>query len=273
MKRKNLPIYRGTAVVVLLLLLSISLSFASSANWSYYGTTGPEYWGDLDPSYYLAKTGRSQSPINIETGTTVSGTSLPAISFNYYDSKVVWKNTGHALEAEVLNVNQQGIPTALNSMTIGTKKYYLKQFHVHTLSEHSVDEYFYDMEIHLVHKANDGELSVLGVFVSDGTENTVLAPLWNTLPASEEEPAVYPSQAIRIAGILPYDNKHVYRYTGSLTTPPCSEGVKWTVFAQPIQMSYSQINEFKQIFSGSHFPNGNRRPVQPLNGRTVYVKY
>lgn len=139
----------------------------------------------------------------------------------------------------------------------------LLQFHFHAPSEHTIDGKTYPIEAHLVHKGQDGKLAVIRVFMKSGRENRFIQALWSNLPASEGENQV---RGISInASALPPANKSYYNYPGSLTTPPCSEGVNWIVLKTPIEVSPEQIEAFKSIY------NGNARPVQPLNSREIQV--
>lgn len=229
------------------------------SDWSYEGETGPVHWGSLSPDYIMADIGREQSPINIDRSQTVFK-DLPSISYNYGESFVQLINNGHTVQANIKDKE--------NSITIGDKEYTLAQFHFHTQSENTVDGRHAPVEMHLVHKADDGNLAVVGVFFVDGEKNETLEELWENLPDVDDTCGYESQEEVEIDELLP-ENHTCYRFDGSLTTPPCTEGVKWTVMANPLEMSSNQINAFFQIFSGLHFPEGNRRPVQPLNKRTV----
>ena len=147
------------------------------------------------------------------------------------------------------------------SITLSGTKYTLQQFHWHTLSEHEIDGRRSAMEMHLVHAAADGSLLVIGVLIEQGRANDVLAPIFNALPKTAGEKR--PVAGIRIDDLLP-DELSSYRYMGSLTTPPFTEGVRWVVLAHPITLSKHQIDAFRELFH-----EGNSREVQPLNGRKV----
>ena len=234
-----------------------------AGHWSYHGETGPEHWGDLDPAYSAAKNGREQSPIDIKSE-SVEVSELPAVTLAYDSSvELVVFNNGHAIQADVPNGG---------SLTIGGETFKLLQFHFHAPSEHLVDGKEYAGEMHLVHAAEDGTLAVVGVFIVPGDVHGELAEIWDDLPeagadghSKGKERAI---AAFELNTLLP-DRLNSYRYAGSLTTPPCSEGVKWTVLSEPIEMSEGQIEAFGALFSGEEFPDGNRRPCQPLNGRAV----
>ncbi len=137
------------------------------------------------------------------------------------------------------------------------------QFHFHSPSEHAVEGELYPAEMHLVHADADGNLAVVGVFISEGAENTAFTPVWDNLPAEETE-ATPTGATINAADLLP-DEQLFFRYSGSLTTPPCSEGVLWSVMSDPVEMSAEQIEMYTAIFSG------NNRPLQVLNDRELQL--
>jgi carbonic anhydrase len=223
-------------------------------HWSYSGDTGSEYWSALNPSYKACGRGTEQSPINLED--VKANTSSEAdIQINYQPSSFTAKNNGHTVQADA-NTDE-------NSIVIDGKEYKLVQFHFHVPSEHQMDGKNLDMELHLVHKSEDDQLAVLGVLMKAGKENKTLAELWSKLPKEESEENIQLEEEINLSALLPQD-KTAYHYNGSLTTPPCSEGVKWTVFAEPISVSQEQIDLFASVFPDNH------RPVQPWNDRDAY---
>lgn len=223
-------------------------------HWSYSGDTGPEYWAALDSSLKACGRGMEQSPINLEDA-KANATSEANIQINYQPSSFTIKNNGHTVQADA-NTDE-------NSIVIDGKEYKLVQFHFHVPSEHQMEGKNLDMELHLVHKNADDQLAVLGVLIKAGKENKTLAELWSKLPKEESEENILLEEEINLSSLLPQD-KTAYHYNGSLTTPPCSEGVKWTVFAEPISVSQEQIDLFASVFPDNH------RPVQPWNDRDVY---
>lgn len=226
------------------------------AQWSYEGETGPEYWGDLDPTNAVCTNGEEQSPINIETAKTDKDDKVEELKFNYAPTNFALANNGHTI---------QGNPEALeNSIIIDGEEYKLAQFHFHTPSEHQFNGQNFDMELHLVHKSASNELAVIGLMIKEGAANSALEKSWKVLPEEETTKDVKVAEAIDLMGLLP-ENMENFRYEGSLTTPPCSEEVEWIVLEQPIEMSKEQIDLFRQTFKD------NDRPVQPLNDREVEV--
>jgi len=238
------------------LLVAAATAAAADVEWGYEGRIGPEHWGDLDASFELCATGRAQSPINLSAS---SPADLAGIEFDYdpISTREVFNN-GHTIEVEV----EPG-----SSISVAGKTYELVQFHWHAPSEHSVERGArYDMELHLVHRSTAGELAVVGVFVRRGRHHRALRPIWDVLPraAGEERPI----EAELTDGELLPDNRAHFRYAGSLTTPPCTEGVRWHVLEQPIEMSNAQVNKFIRALNRSCCLE-NARPTQPLNGRQV----
>lgn len=239
---------------------------AAHAGWTYHGETGPAHWGDLDPAYAAAKDGKEQSPIDIVTAEAKQGT-LQALVFSF--EKLVELNVlnnGHTVRAHVSE--------DVASIMVGGKQYKLLQFHFHAPSEHLLDGQDHPIEVHLVHQSAGGELAVMGVFIKEGAEHEQLAKFWNDLPTAGDdgrgEGEHKTVSDFNLYTLIPDDLKS-YRYPGSLMTPPCTEAVQWIMLAKPIEMSADQIASFVKLFSGDEFPNGNRRPVQPLNERTVHT--
>lgn len=221
----------------------------SEVHWGYTSDAGPDHWGDLKPEYELCRIGRKQSPVDI-TGAMPDGMLQPAM-INYQNTPVTLVNNGHTIQ-----VNYAPGSTLL----FDGQSYELAQFHFHHPSEHTIDGKPFVMELHLVHRNTAGNLAVVGVLLTEGTENPVLAQFWDRLPAQEGELPL--DKSVNIASLLPIDG-HYYTYMGSLTTPPCSEEVRWIVMKTPVEVSASQVAMFAAIFQG------NARPVQQLNGRPI----
>ena len=237
---------------VLLSGLMITLPTLSSEEgqppWNYGGAANPTQWGKLTSDFAQCELGRDQSPINVSTA--VSG--QPAnIQFNYKPTPLVVVNNGHTIQ-----VNYQPGST----VTINGKTYDLLQFHFHTPSEHTVDGQAAAMELHLVHQNRIRQLAVVGILMTSGTTNSTIAPIWNHIPTQKGEKAA--TTMINAADLLP-EATSFFSYTGSLTTPPCSEGVSWNLMTQPIEVSAAQIAEFGKIYPV------NARPIQPTNGRLI----
>ncbi len=231
--------------------------------WHYEGAEGPATWGTLSPKFAACGEGTSQSPVDIAD--TVAGTEplelktnlLPgALKIAHHEHVADGINNGHTIQ-----INYEGGDT----LTIGNDSYTLVQYHFHNQSEHTVKGRHFPMEMHLVHKAASGKLAVIGVFIEEGAHNAAFDPIWNNLPKQKGVETHYPSVNVDVDQLLPA-NRASYRYDGSLTTPPCSEGVRWIVMTTPIQLSADQIKAFTAII------HDNNRPTQPLNGRPVLTE-
>ncbi len=246
--------------VVILLTLGVSPyaksnpapTHTQSDHWSYSGEVDPNHWGDLSSEFATCKTGNQQSPINIEE---TKGAKLATIEFNYKNTPFKVINNGHTIEVEY----EPG-----SSIKLDGKRYELRQFHFHDPSEHTVDGKISPMEAHLVHKSKNGKLAVIGIFLKEGQQNDFIQTLWANIPVEKGEKTVK-GVSINVSALTPTD-KSYYHYFGSLTTPPCSEGVNWNVLKTPVEISPEQIAKFTSVYSG------NVRPVQPLNRRVIEVK-
>ncbi len=218
-------------------------------HWGYEGAGGPENWANLDPKNKLCATGQRQSPIDIKDGIKVD---LEPIKFNYRPSTFRVIDNGHTIQVEVGD----------SSITLTGKTYELVQFHFHRPSEEKVNGQRFDMVAHLVHKADDGQLAVIAVLLERGNEHPFIQTLWNNLPLEKNSSVSPPSLTIDPLNLLPAARNY-YTYMGSLTTPPCSEGVLWLVMKQPAQVSQDQINIFSRLYKN------NARPIQPASSRLI----
>lgn len=223
----------------------------TAVHWGYTGDSGPEHWGDLSPDFKLCKEGRKQSPIDI-TGTKPA--ELAAIEINYQEVPLEILNVGHTIDV---------IYPPGSTMKVEGETFQLAQFHFHTPSEHTVAGKPFVMEAHLVHKNSDGTLAVLGIFMKEGNENPFIAGIWEHMP-SEAGKTVAPEARVNVADFLPSDLGY-FNYSGSLTTPPGTEGVQWRVLKTPVEVSSEQVAKFAELFKA------NARPVQALNNREIRV--
>jgi carbonic anhydrase len=227
---------------------------AGHGGWGYVGNTGPENWGRLSSDYQACLAGVEQSPINIGGGQgRFDGASVAPIDFDYRLSPVEFVNNGHTVQVNY---------APGSGITIAGKRFELLQFHFHTPSEHAVGGHRAPMEAHLVHKAADGELAVIGVLIEEGPENLALSEFWGLMPTRAGETNHERRTLINARDLLPHGAGY-YRYMGSLTTPPCSEGVNWFVMAEPVTASAKQIEQFGRVIGA------NARPLQPVGRRLV----
>lgn len=218
--------------------------------WGYIGEKGPENWGSLSKEFNICQAGNSQSPVNLES--TVDADLTP-LEINYKDSPLRVINNGHTIQ-----VNYQ--PGSF--LTLDGERYELLQFHFHHPSEHKVEGENSPMELHLVHKGQQGNLAVIGVFLKEGKSNPTLRNIWQEMPIIKSDENTIPEVSINALELLP-ENKDYYRYFGSLTTPPCSETVNWIVLKEPVEISIRQVKQFAQIFPM------NARPIQLVKRRFV----
>jgi carbonic anhydrase len=223
----------------------------AAPHWDYSGgEEGPSHWGDLAGDFGACKTGHKQSPVNIAK---YYQEEMPEIKPSYTPSPVALVNNGHTLQFNY---------APGSGFTLDGVKYTLKQFHFHTPSEHYLDGAPFPMELHLVHQADDGTLAVIGVMLKAGEPNKILQTLWQNAPTTAGGEKSVPDVQISAADLLPKSLGY-YRYDGSLTTPPCKEGVQWIVLKDPVEISEQQITTFQKLFPL------NARPVQPLGERVV----
>jgi carbonic anhydrase len=227
------------------------LPSCTGITWGYEDTDGPDYWAELCIDYTPCG-GQVQSPVNL-LGTIYDPT-LTDIAQTYNASGTHILNTGHSLQ---LNYD------AGSSVFVDGDTYPLVQFHTHTHSEHALYGREFPMELHFVHKnATTGKIVVIGVFVEEGAENSLLAGFIPYLPATKNGTYDDATATFSALSFMPAD-KSYFKYAGSLTTPPCSEVVTWVIMEHPITASAAQIASFKML------ENVNARPQQALGGRTI----
>jgi carbonic anhydrase len=235
---------RSVNALVLLQLLAMP-PVALAQTFGYFGENGPSHWGTLSPDWAACGAGTIQSPVDL--GKLASHHPRGhRLDIDYdRDSTGEIFNNGHTIEVET---------EGTNTLTLDDVPYELVQFHFHTASEHRVDRRGFDMELHLVHRAADGSNAVIGVFLKRGRISGALAPIFAALPNDLD--VHHPLEAsFNPAAFLPRRRTH-YRYLGSLTTPPCTEGVKWVVMSEPVSVSDEDMAQFAERI---HF---NARPVQ-----------
>jgi carbonic anhydrase len=219
-------------------------------HWKYKGSTGPENWGELSPEFISCKVGRNQSPIDISKTLVTTPKSLKTFQ-SFPITEVL--NNGHTVQANF----KPG-----NIMVVDSVMYQMKQVHFHAPSENQILGKSYPLEAHFVHADPDGNLAVLAVMYELGNENKGIAKLWKQMPKTKGQTKPLTSKVL--AGDLIPRKKEYYRFSGSLTTPPCSEGVIWIVMKSTMTVSNSQVDAFKKVMR-----EDNNRPIQPLNGRMV----
>jgi carbonic anhydrase len=234
-----------------LLVLILGWTDAGSAqHWGYSGEGGPENWSKIDAKYAICATGRNQSPINLVGFVEAD---LKPLKFSYKTGATEIINNGHTVQVNY---------AAGSSMTVDGRVFELEQFHFHSPSENRVSGKQFPLEGHLVHADKDGNLAVVAVMFQEGAASPLLAKLWQAMPAKAGDKAALPA-VLNVAQMLPKERDY-YRFNGSLTTPPCSEGVWWLVLKRAALVSKAQVEQFSNTVGFA-----NNRPVQPLNARTV----
>lgn len=222
---------------------------AEAAHWTYKGHGGPAEWGSMEADFASCKLGKLQSPIDIVGAKPAK---LPPIKFNYQPSALKIVDNGHTIQVNY---------APGSTIDVGGTRYELVQFHFHKPSEEKIDGKAHAMVAHLVHKGSDGALAVVAVLLDKGADNPTLHAIWRNLPKQKEK-EVAASATIDAATLLPVD-KGYYTFQGSLTTPPCSEGVRWFVLKTPMTLAANELTAFAKLYPM------NARPTQPLNGRAV----
>lgn len=232
-------------------------------HWEYEGPTGADHWSELDPAYATCNVGKEQSPINIQSAEKAQ---LPSLRFVSKIGPLKYLvNNGHTIR-----VNYHDAPGTGNLLMVGDKSYQLTQFHFHRPSEEYIRGKPFDMVVHLMYQSRDGKVVGVAVLLKAGKANPTIRQLWEHMPKIESKVLTdfshqeeeIPGVEIDPAGLLP-DDVAYYTYMGSVTAPPCTEGVRWYVLKTPMDISTKQIEAFAKLY-----PH-DVRPLQSLNGRVV----
>jgi len=241
------------ALVSTLLLVSIAPAALAEEghHWSYQGATGPTHWAKMEHEFEACGLGREQSPIDIKSAAAKKET-LPVIAFAYHLGPLKMIDNGHTIQVNV---------GSGNAIEVMGRRYDLVQFHFHRPSEERIDGRQFDMVAHLVHRDAEGRLAVVAVLLDRGSAHPVVQSVWNNLPLEQGEELAAPTP-IDLNALLPQDKRY-YTYMGSLTTPPCSEGVLWLVMKQPVPVSPEQVGVFARLYPM------NARPIQQAAGRLI----
>jgi len=248
---------KHTLVIIFLILVLPSFVFSlgePDSRWDYTGKTGPEYWGNIASSYALCHSGKRQSPIDLkETNSQIKG----KLGFHYHSEPLFILNNSITLEAVFHDDDEY--------LIYNKQKYRLLNVHIHSPSEHFLNGRQYPMEMHMVHQDKDKHYLVLAILVKQGGKNPYLKAKFRHLPKEMHKPMEVKGSRIDPSVIIP-KNKNFFSYLGSLTTPPCTEGVQWLAFETPITASKKQIELFR-----SRLFNNNARPIQKRNERTIIL--
>ena len=246
--RKHLTILASLAIAA-----SVAVAGGHTIHWGYSGHGGPEHWGELSDDFKMCMLGKNQSPIDLRTDTAYD-TKLAPIVFDYRAKAVDIVDNGHTEKVDVARGS---------TITVDGITFELKQFHFHTPSENRIDGRSFPMEAHFVHADEHGNLAVVALMFKYGQKNEVLEKVWKRMPDKAGVKHAFTMSADEVTALLP-KNKSYYRYNGSLTTPPCSEGVRWLVLKTPVTVSKEQVRKFARIMG-----HANNRPVQPINARVI----
>ena len=239
----------SSALVALAWVSASAIAEPGAVHWSYEGDDGPEHWGDLSPEFVQCKVGLNQSPINIVSAVDAD---LPSLKIDYRTHTVELINNGHTAQANV---------APGNFLRVGGESFQLIQFHLHTPSEHRIDGVSFPMETHYVHANEQGELAVVGVLHSEGPSSPDLVDFQSHIPEALNQPVAFKA-ALSDVPVTRLDTAY-YRYNGSLTTPPCSEGVRWFVLKEPMPIAPEQQKEYQSLIGD------DARGPQPVNARVV----
>ena len=247
MKRRTV----GIISIMIGTLLIISLAFGKgNVHWGYSGHEGPEHWGELDRQYATCSGGKNQSPIDL---TGFVNAELSPIEFNYTTHATEILNNGHSVQANYLGGS---------TISLDGHEFELQQFHFHAPSENHINGKSFPMEAHLVHANRNGDLAVVAVMFEEGKANGTMETLWSQIPKKKGDKYTLSSK-VSASDLLPKSGAY-YRFNGSLTTPPCSEGVWWLVMKESVSVSKEQVEAFSHVMQ-----HPNNRPVQALNARPV----
>jgi len=242
---------RSTFLLAACLAILPFAAFAGEQqHWTYEGDMGPDHWGELAPEFDICASGRNQSPIDLVADLDAE---LPELRFDYsHMGHLIEANTGHAIQETVRSGNY---------LTIKGDRYELKQFHFHSPSEHLVNGESLPMEVHLVHQNESGQYAVIGLLFVEGERNEIL----DQMPSFRRERGEDPNagEPVDMNALIP-DRRDYFFYNGALTTPPCTEGVHWAVFKQPIVVAPEQIQHYHDLLGFD-----NNRPIQPHNARVI----
>jgi carbonic anhydrase len=257
---------RGGLTVTSAFIAAILLPAASNAQWKtrweYAGPKGPDHWSELDPAY-AACNGKQQSPVDIENPQKAD---LPALRFESHRGPL----KGLTNNGYTIRVNYHDAPGSGDFMWVGDARYQLIQFHFHRPSEETIHGKVSAMVAHLMYRSSDGKVLGVAVLLNAGKPNATVQKLWDHMPMTESkvladfshEEEEVPGAMIDPGGLLPKTLGY-YTYMGSVTAPPCTEGVAWYILKTPMQVSGAQIKAFAKLYAH------DVRAAQPLNGRIV----
>jgi len=240
---------RGLSIILMLSSSTFASEHTNQSHWSYTGEEAPANWGSLSPEFQTCTSGVNQSPIDLKSFIDSNLTKIP---FAYNTTSTEILNNGHTVQ---VNIAKGSI------IKVDSIEFELKQFHFHTPSENNINGKSFPLEAHFVHASKDGKLAVVALMFKEGKENKILNQFWNKMPMKSGDKSKLIVE--KLETLLP-KNKDYYRFNGSLTTPPCTEGVRWIVLKEATTLSKAQIEKFAKVMGSP-----NNRPIQTTNARMV----
>ena len=242
---------KSILAIVLIIFLGGCASIIKHPHWGYSGDSGPEHWAELTEDYKICGEGKNQSPVNLQNPIKAE---LEGLELSYQAAANEILNNGHTIQVNIAEGSR---------LLVDGKSFQLKQFHFHAPSENLIFGQSFPMEVHFVHADADGNLAVVAVMFIEGEEHPVIQQLWSIMPEQPNTKAALVGIGAAYTKLFPETGKY-YRYNGSLTTPPCTEGVRWFVVNQPVAISKAQLEQFSKVMGQS-----NNRPIQALNARVI----
>jgi carbonic anhydrase len=242
--------YCAKTFIVAVFAGALASAPALAQEWSYEGRSSPDNWDRLDPKFALCGVGKNQSPIDLDG---MIKAELPPLRLTYAAGAREIVNNGHTVQVNY---------APGSTIAVDGREFELKQFHFHSPSENKIGGKAFPLEAHLVHSDTSGNLAVVAVMFSAGAANAFLAKLWDRMPAGKGAKSEL-AAGLNVMTLLPA-SKEYYRFNGSLTTPPCSEGVRWLVMSSPVTASTGQVEQFSKVIG-----HPNNRPLQAVNARPV----
>ncbi len=243
---------KGFFLLVVMAVICAGVAFAGGKkHWGYSGHEGPSHWGELSPEFELCGSGKNQSPIDLK-GMVESD--LEPIIFNYKPIPLEVVNNGHTIKVAYENDS---------TIKVDGQTFTLLQFHFHSPSENLIEGKSFPMEAHLVHADDKGNLAVVAVMFDKGVGSSLINTVWAHMPFKVGKVVSQSKIPVDVNEMLP-ENRDYYRFNGSLTTPPCTEGVRWYVMKEALQTSQKQLDVFHTVMQ-----DDNNRPVQPAYARPV----
>jgi len=246
---KLTTITKCLSVLLLLSLNSFASEHTTKPHWSYSGDNAPLNWSNLSPEFQTCSNGANQSPINLKNLIDANLTDIP---FDYNSTSTEILNNGHTVQVNIAKGS---------TIKVDGIEFELKQFHFHTPSENNINDKSFPLEAHFVHVSKNGKIAVVALMFNDGKENKILEQFWSKMPMKAGDKSKLVVE--KIETLLP-KNREYYRFNGSLTTPPCTEGVRWIVLKEATTLSSGQTKKFAEVMG-----HANNRPIQATNARMI----